>query len=96
MELIGVPNGAVDVQSVSDVHRLWAEFIQELQAGADSNNNELKELIHKVQMAVDVLRSQVALLPPQGRQLHFSGSSTIKVMEQIERRAHDRKNGLIK
>jgi len=74
----------LDVDTIADVHKIWASLLEEIQ-NPNVNNNELKERGARLLFATQRLNAQIQALPPQGRNLHFSGESMAKVAEQMGR-----------
>lgn len=84
----GPVHNRVDVALVSEVNDSWMAILKELESPTGEhgiNNNELKERFNRFAQAAQALHASVAALPPQGRTLHFKGSSIARVTEQMGR-----------
>lgn len=84
----GPVHNRLDVALISEVNDAWLAILRELENPDKThgiNNNQLKERFNRFAQAAQALHAQVAALPAQGRNLHFSGTSIARVSEQMGR-----------
>lgn len=87
IEVGGGPiHNRIDANLIGECIRAWDRFVSELESVNHEhgvNNNELKERASRLKVAIDALYLNVRLLPPQGRRVSFTATTTTSMSEII-------------